>query len=144
MVLRYLRGTTHYGFCITQSDDFSLYTYLDADWVGDIDDRSSTSGYILFFAIYYSLALTRLLGHLRSNIVLLDLQLKQSTVLLQMLSQKVFGVKNLLLELGIPQRNPIFQSSMKHIAVGFNFVCNLVLHKQIDVIHVLVAYHLAS
>ncbi|KAA3467314.1 retrovirus-related pol polyprotein from transposon tnt 1-94 [Gossypium australe] len=62
MVLRYLRGTTHYGFCITRSDDFSLYTYLDADWVDDIDDRSSTSG-----AIFYSLALTRLLGHLKKQ-----------------------------------------------------------------------------
>ena len=48
-VLRYLRGTSNY--CITfdgSSDEFC--GYVDLDFVGDLDKRISTSGYVFTLA----------------------------------------------------------------------------------------------
>ncbi|KAH0773323.1 hypothetical protein KY290_010460 [Solanum tuberosum] len=47
-ILRYLCGTIHLSLRVTPIDDFNLHVYSDADWGGDITDRVSTSGYILF------------------------------------------------------------------------------------------------
>ena len=48
-ILRYLKGTKSYGFHITWGSSFALHGFTDADWVGSIDDRKSTSGYLVFF-----------------------------------------------------------------------------------------------
>ncbi|RVW98296.1 Retrovirus-related Pol polyprotein from transposon TNT 1-94 [Vitis vinifera] len=46
-IFRYLRGTIDYGimFCKQQSDP-SVRGYVDVDYVGDLDDRRSTTGYL--------------------------------------------------------------------------------------------------
>jgi hypothetical protein len=38
-ILRYLKGTTSYGFHITRGFSFALHGFTDADWAGSIDDR---------------------------------------------------------------------------------------------------------
>ena len=43
-VLRYLRGTSGYGLWYRQSDEVRLCGFTDADWVGSLTDRKSTSG----------------------------------------------------------------------------------------------------
>jgi hypothetical protein len=48
-ILRYLKGTTSYGFHITWGTSFALHGFTDADWAGSIDDRKSTGGYLVFF-----------------------------------------------------------------------------------------------
>jgi len=49
-ILRYLKGTISYGFLITRGFFFfSLHGFIDADWVGSIDDRKSTGIYLVFF-----------------------------------------------------------------------------------------------
>jgi hypothetical protein len=48
-ILRYLKGTTSYGFHITRGSSFALHGFTDADWAGSIDDRKSTGGYLVFF-----------------------------------------------------------------------------------------------
>eukprot|EP00253_Pinus_taeda_P032435 PITA_32435 len=45
-VLRYVRGTSDYGLLYTCSSDPILSGYTDSDWVGLIDDRKSTAGYV--------------------------------------------------------------------------------------------------
>lgn len=47
-IFRYLRGTVDYGLWYLKDDDFTLSAYIDADWVGDVDDRKSTSGGAFF------------------------------------------------------------------------------------------------
>jgi hypothetical protein len=58
VVLRYLKGTKDIGLIfdgkqsmVTPSNLFSLRidAYSDSDWAGDVDDRHSTSGYVLQF-----------------------------------------------------------------------------------------------
>jgi len=48
-ILRYLRGTTSHGLHITRSSFFALHGFTDADWAGCVEDRKSTSGYLVFF-----------------------------------------------------------------------------------------------
>ena len=46
-VLRYIQGTKDFGLLYKKCKDFILVGYSDADFVGDIDNRTSTSGYLL-------------------------------------------------------------------------------------------------
>jgi histone deacetylase 1/2 len=48
-ILRYLKGTASYGFHITRSSSFALHGFTDANPAGSIDDKKSTSGYLVFF-----------------------------------------------------------------------------------------------
>ena len=42
-VLRYLKGTSHYGLFLSARPSPSLPTFSDVDWAGDADTRHSTS-----------------------------------------------------------------------------------------------------
>lgn len=47
-ILRYLKGTIHYGLTLSISENINLSGYADTDWGSDPDDRRSTSGYCIF------------------------------------------------------------------------------------------------
>ncbi|GLJ08830.1 hypothetical protein SUGI_0096780 [Cryptomeria japonica] len=47
-LFRYLKGTEDYGLVYQKGNVFDLKFYIDADWVGNIDDRKSTSGGAFF------------------------------------------------------------------------------------------------
>ena len=47
-IFRYLKGIEDYGLWYKQDDDFNLKVYIDVDWVGNVDDRRSTSGGAFF------------------------------------------------------------------------------------------------
>ena len=44
-ILRYLRGTARLALCFKQSD-LGLQGYANADMVGDVNGRKSTTGYV--------------------------------------------------------------------------------------------------
>jgi hypothetical protein len=47
-VLRYLKGTSHFGLRLYHSSSHDLIAYSDADWAGCPDTRKSTSGFCVF------------------------------------------------------------------------------------------------
>jgi hypothetical protein len=47
-ILRYIKGTSHYGLKIHRSSSMELIAYSDADWAGCPDTRKSTSGFCVF------------------------------------------------------------------------------------------------
>jgi hypothetical protein len=47
-ILRYIRGTTHFGLQLYRSSSLDLITYNDADWAGSLDTRKSMSGFYVF------------------------------------------------------------------------------------------------
>eukprot|EP00253_Pinus_taeda_P015622 PITA_15622 len=49
-VLRYLQGTSDFGVLYSDSFDVSLTSYIDFDWVGNLDDRRSIIGYAFSIA----------------------------------------------------------------------------------------------
>ena len=47
-IIRYLKGTKEYGLYCKKNKKFELRAYIDTNWVGNIDDRKSTSGGAFF------------------------------------------------------------------------------------------------
>ena len=47
-ILRYLKGTIGKGIMFSKNGHLEITGYTDADWVGNISDRKSTSGYFTF------------------------------------------------------------------------------------------------
>ena len=43
-IMRYLKGTEEYGLWYKLGGNLDLKVFVDADWVGSIDDGKSTSG----------------------------------------------------------------------------------------------------
>jgi hypothetical protein len=48
-ILRYLKDTTQFGIRFKADQDPALQAFVDADWAGDLMDRKSTSGNVIFF-----------------------------------------------------------------------------------------------
>lgn len=49
-ILRYLKGSINIGLTFNgneSNDQISITAYADADWAGDIDERKSTTGYVI-------------------------------------------------------------------------------------------------
>ncbi|XP_070034405.1 uncharacterized mitochondrial protein AtMg00810-like [Nicotiana tomentosiformis] len=47
-ILRYLKGTIDIGLFYSSSNDFNLMGFCGSDYVRDIDDRKSTTGFVFF------------------------------------------------------------------------------------------------
>ncbi|XP_019167854.1 PREDICTED: uncharacterized protein LOC109163559 [Ipomoea nil] len=47
-VLRYVKGTLHYGLYLSPSSSSAIHAFSDSDWAGCPHDRKSTSGYAVF------------------------------------------------------------------------------------------------
>jgi hypothetical protein len=47
-ILRYVEGTIDFGLLYPSSNEFKLVGYSDSDWGGDVDDRKSTTGFVLY------------------------------------------------------------------------------------------------
>ena len=47
-IFRYVKGTPKFGLWYDKSNDFTLYAYTNANWVGSMDDRKSTTGGTFF------------------------------------------------------------------------------------------------
>ena len=43
-----MKGTLDFGLWYDRSNEFTLYTYTDVDWVRSVHDRKSTSGGTFF------------------------------------------------------------------------------------------------
>lgn len=39
-----MKGTINYGLWYPYKNDFSLEVFIDADWIGNVDDQKSTTG----------------------------------------------------------------------------------------------------
>ena len=46
-VLRYIQGTKYFGLLYKKTKNFVLGGFSDVDFAGSIDDRASTSGYLM-------------------------------------------------------------------------------------------------
>ena len=49
-VLRYLKGTTGFGIFYKKGGDDKLVAYTNSDYVGDLEDRKSTLGYVFLLS----------------------------------------------------------------------------------------------
>ena len=144
-IFRYLKKTINYGLVYDGSKDLELLGYADANYVSDLSDCRSTTGYL------YKL----------SNAAILWKSSKQTSVArstadaeymsVGLCSTEAVWIKNLMMELEIkllyenPVKifgdnqcclkiisNPIFHNRMKHIAVQYYYTRELVNDKIIS------------
>ena len=135
------------GLMYTWTDDYRLVSYSDSDWCGDVDDRKSTSGYVIFMG----------------NTTFTWLAKKQPIVILSTCeteyvetSWSVFHavwLRNLLSKLDLKQekgtvirvnnksaielaKNPVNHERSKHIDVRFHFIREQVKEGNMKLEHV--------
>ena len=146
-ILRYVKGTLHFGLSISPSENLSITAFSDADWAGCPDTSRSTSGYAIF---------------LGNNLVSWTSK-KQPTVsrssaeseyrALALTAAEVQWMLNLLQDLHIPSpikptllcdntsaifmaRNPVAQKRSRHINIDIHFVRELVSNGSLHIRHV--------
>ncbi|PWA99952.1 ribonuclease H-like domain-containing protein [Artemisia annua] len=154
-ILRYVRGTLHYGLQLFASSTTSLVAYSDADWAGCPTTRRSTSGYCVFLG----------------NNLLSWSSKRQPTLSRSSAEAEYHGVanavaetcwlRNLLRELHTPLSsatlvycdnvsavylscNPVQHQRTKHIEIDIHFVRDLVATGQVRVLHVPSRYQYAD
>ena len=143
-ILRYLKGTTSYGFHITRGSSFALHGFTDADWAGSIDDRKSTSGYLVFFG---QTLISWKFG--KQHTVARSSTEAEYKALADGITE-VIWLQYLLTDLQVPSvstptiwcdnlgatylsANPIFYARTKHVEVDYHFVHDRVAKKEIQI-----------
>lgn len=146
-LLRYLKLTCSYGLKLSKSSDHTLRVYSDSDWDGNIDDRTSTTGYIL----YYGPNPISWCSKKQGAVACSSTEAEYRAVACALAETN--WVTNLLQELKLPLKspprifcdnvgvtylchNPLFHSRMKHIAIDFHFVRDQVQRNSVTVHHI--------
>ncbi|XP_068663020.1 uncharacterized mitochondrial protein AtMg00810-like [Aristolochia californica] len=154
-ILRFLRGTMHHGLLLSSTSDLVLIGNSDADWVGDLTDRKSTTGYCIFLG----------------NSLVAWKSKKQSVVsrsfaeeeyrAMATTATELIWFRRLLEELGFPQlsatpmfcdiqsaiqiaKNRVFHECMKHIEIDCHFVRHHYLQGSLTLPHVFSTSQLAD
>jgi hypothetical protein len=142
-VLHYIRGTLNHSIEFTL-DPLSLSAYTDADWVGDPDDRRSTSGFLIYLG---SNAIT---WSAKKKPTVSRSSTESEYCALAFASAELCWIRTLLKDLRIfisdtpilwcdnvsalaIASNPVFHARTKHIEVDFHFVRERVLRKDLVV-----------
>ena len=153
--MRYLKGTLNYGIFFRKNTSLHLHAFADADWAGNFDDRTSTSGYIVF------LGATPISWSSKKQKTVARSTTEAEYRAVATAAAELNWVTNLLKELNVNSTviptiycdnigatylcaNPVFHSRMKHIAIDFHFVRDQVARHQLRVSHVHTADQLAD
>lgn len=146
-VLRYLKGTINLGLQLNKPPNLSLIAFSDSDWAGNVDDRTSTSSYIIFLGgnpISWSSKRQR-------SVARSSTEAEYKSV--AHTAAELTWLTHLLSEIGIPSTsppsiychnirttylcaNPLFHSRMKHLALDYHFVQELVQQGRLVVSHI--------
>jgi hypothetical protein len=152
--LRYLKNTLNHGLQLIKPQHLKLAAFSDADWGGNLDDRTSTSAYI----IYLGGNPISWMSKRQRTVARSSTEAEYRSV--AHTAAEVRWLSNLLGELGIniptPTllcdnigatylcANPVFHSRMKHIALDYHFVRQLVQSGKLKVSHISTKEQLAD
>ncbi|KAE8729594.1 Detected protein of unknown function [Hibiscus syriacus] len=146
-VLRYLKGTLCHGLFLHSRTPLRLTAFADADWGGSLTDGKSTTAYVLYLGSnVVSWKSARQKTVLRSSTEAGYRALAHSTA-------EILWVQHLLQEIGVSLasspilfcdnlsamyvcKNLVFHSRIKHLALDFFFVWDLVVVGSLHVHHV--------
>ncbi|XP_020672076.1 uncharacterized protein LOC110092062 [Dendrobium catenatum] len=145
-LLRYIQGTTDHGlphYC----DELTLQGFSDADWVNNIQDRKSISGYCNF------LGKSLISWRVKKQATVARSSTEAEYRALAAEASEVMWLRQLLEELHIPQtapttiycdntsaialsNNPVYHARTKHIDVDCHFIRDNIRSKHITVHHI--------
>lgn len=145
-LLRYLNCTIAFGLHITPLSFLKFHAFSGADWAGDPSDRTTTSGYFLYFGhVLISWSWKRQKTVVRSST-------KVEYTAVTAITAEFQWVKSLLQELGywIPPskiycdnistmytcQNLVLHSKMKHLEIDIHFVRDLVQKGALWISHI--------
>ncbi|CAH9116094.1 unnamed protein product [Cuscuta europaea] len=146
-IFRYLKGTLDFGLYLHKSQGLQLTAFSDSDWGGTTDDGRSTTAYVLYLGPnIISWKSTKQKSVSRSST-------EAEYRAVANAGAEILWVKNVLHELGITLSsvpmlycdnqgatyvcvNPVFHSRMKHLALDFFFVRELIKRGQLHVSHI--------
>ena len=154
-LIRYLKQTIFYGIQINQAGTPILRTYSNANWDGNVDDRTSTSAYISFLGsnpISWSSKKQRTIARslTEAEYQTLANAASETMWLSTLFKELAFPVKEssqlLCDNLGATHLsfNPVNHSHMKHIQIDLHFVRDLVQKGSIQISHVYTQDQLAD
>uniref|UniRef100_A0A2N9FVA6 Integrase catalytic domain-containing protein n=1 Tax=Fagus sylvatica TaxID=28930 RepID=A0A2N9FVA6_FAGSY len=118
-ILRYLHGTADYMLCY-QGRDLRLRGYSDADWVGDLDKRKSTSGYIFLLVVQEAVWLRRFLQRLDIVASAMD----PVTIYSDSMAALAYA------------KNPKYHGKTKHIEIKYHYIRDMVAKKEVFLEHI--------
>jgi len=154
-LLRYLKGIIFHGLHLRRHRNPSLHAFSDVDWAGNLDDRTSTTAYVIFLGgnpISWS-------SRKQRSVARSSTEAEYRAIVTT--AAELAWVHSLLTELKFPLpctpviycdniganyvcANPVFHSRMKHIAIDFHFVRDKVAHGSLRVSHVATADQLVD
>lgn len=146
-LLRFLSGTRDRGIFFRANNKSHLHAFSDADWAGNKDDYTSTTANIIYLGSNPVSWTSRKQKTVARSSTEAEYKAVADT------ASELIWVASLLKELGIPPAsqpviycdnvgatylcaNPIFHSRMKHIALNYHFIRQLVQSKFLRVAHV--------
>lgn len=146
-VLRYLKGTIHFGLFLNRNAKFNLSAFSDSDWGGDRDTGRSTTGYIIYLGsnpISWKSSKQKSVSRSSSEAEYKAVANAASEVLwinqlLQELSIRASSPPIIYCDNTGAQylsSNPVFHSRMKHISLDYHFVRERVADGTFSVRHV--------
>eukprot|EP00253_Pinus_taeda_P034919 PITA_34919 len=149
-VFRYLRGTSDYGMCYKGRSGLDIMLdvcgFVDADWVGDLDQRRSTSGYV--FNLFGGAV--SWMSKKQFVVALLTTEAEYTTT--THASKEVVWLHRLCSSMGLVQgairidcdsqseiflaKNPTYHSKIKNIDVQYHFVRDMIEDKKVVLVNV--------
>jgi len=141
-IFKYLQGTQNYGLWYPRDTDLTLHAYTNADWVGSVDDRKSTSG----GAFFMGSILVSWFNKKQSSIALSTAEAKY--VVVASSCTQLLWMMQTLQDFQITctppisilcdntsaislSKNPVMHSKTKHISIKYNFLREQVLEQNV-------------
>lgn len=144
-ILRYLRGTIHFGLTYTKGPrEFNIFGYSDSDLAGDLDGRKSTSG----MTFYLNESLVSWNSQKQKTVALSSCEVEFiatttaacQALWLRCLVSEIVGMEPRPVTLFVDNKsaialmkNPVFHGRNKHIDTCFHFIRECVKNGQIIV-----------
>lgn len=146
-IFRYLQGTTNLGLWYPKDENFDLCAYTDSNWVGDVDEKKSTTSRAFFLG-------SRLISWLSKKQSCTSLSTIESEYIATTTNcTQVLWIKKMLKDIKIKckepiiiycdnsttidiSKNPVFHSKIKHVSIKYNFLKENVEAKEVRLVYV--------
>ena len=145
-IFRYLQGTKEFGLFYKNGEKLDLFGFTDSDYAGDLDDRKSTSGYVLMMG-------TRAISWSSNKQPIVTLSsIEAEFVAATTCAFQAIWLKKILKELHFKEerptqiycdnssaiklsKNPVLHGRSKHIDVKYHFLRDLMNDGVINLIY---------